>query len=357
VTAEENAEGLVSIRRVFLWINDGCNARCRTCDIWRESPVTRLEVGTVAGWANEWAALGVSRVVVCGEPLLHPQLPQLCGVIRQAGLRVDLLTNGLLLSRRAAEVVSSCDALGVSLDGPQPVHDRVRGRVGAFDRLRAGLEAVRELAPELGVDGRCAVHRLNYEVLRETVTTALDLGLRSISFSATDLSNEEAFRRQGRVTGDYVRGLLIGQAEIDSLVSAVDDLVQDCARHFASGFISDPPDRLRRIVVDYYRGLNGLGPMPVPHCNAPWTSVVIEPDGTARPCFPMPAFGNVLRDTDLRSVIDGEAARALRQSLDVRSEPTCLNCVCQTHIDEAVSDRWANVRSESALRLLVRGTP
>jgi radical SAM protein with 4Fe4S-binding SPASM domain len=270
---------------------------------------------------------------------------------------VDLLTNGLLLSRRAAEVVSSCDALGVSLDGPQRVHDRVRGRVGAFDRLREGLEAVRELAPGLGVDGRCAVHRLNYEVLRETVTTALDLGLRSISFSATDLSNEEAFRRQGRITGDYVRGLLIGQAEIDTLVSAVDDLVQDCARHFESGFISDPPDRLRRNVVDYYRGLNGLGPMPVPHCNAPWTSVVIDPDGTARPCFPMPAFGNVLRDTDLRSVIDGEAARALRQSLDVRSEPTCLNCVCQTHIDEAVSDRWANVRNESALHLLVRGTP
>ena len=94
--------------------------------------------------------------------------------------------------------------------------------------------------------------------------------MRSISFSANDLHNEEAFRRQGRLPEDGSSPLAVRRADLEDLAEQLRLLKRDCAAEFASGFISDPPERLDRIIGDYYRGINGAGPMPAPRCTAPW---------------------------------------------------------------------------------------
>ena len=47
----------------------------------------------------------------------------------------------------AKKIAAGLEELYLSLDGPPPVHDRIRGREGAFDRAVAGVEAL------LGLDG------------------------------------------------------------------------------------------------------------------------------------------------------------------------------------------------------------
>lgn len=345
------------ISRIFLWLNSGCNARCQMCDIWREPPGRQLTVADISRWVPEWTRLAVARVVVCGEPLLHPDLAEICAVIRDHGIRVDLLTNGMLLSRRAHVVARSCDALAVSLDGPPRVHDEVRGRRRAFDRLSAGVRRMHTLAPELGIDARCAVHRLNFRYLRQTVATAHELGLRSISFSGTDLHNEAAFRREGRLADEYYDGLAIRGAELDELAAEVDNIAREYAADFESSFISDSPERLRRILVGYYRGLSGQEPMPVPRCNAPWTSVVLEYDGTLRPCFPMRAYGNLFAADSLHAAVNSDEAVTWRSGLNVQTNPICQGCVCQTDITPETAHAWAIERDQPAIAQLNRTSP
>ena len=65
------------------------------------------------------------------EPLLHPRIDEIVRMIAGRGHHVDLVTNGLLLAEKAAELAAAgIDTIHVSLDGPEEVHDRIRGSRG-----------------------------------------------------------------------------------------------------------------------------------------------------------------------------------------------------------------------------------
>ena len=94
----------------------------------------------------------------------------------------------------------------VSLDGPREIHDLIRNLAGAYDKLAAGVAAVRAAGPEVALSGRCTVQRANHRDLRATVRAAHEIGLDRISFLAADVSSE-AFNRPGgweheRAAGD-----------------------------------------------------------------------------------------------------------------------------------------------------------
>ena len=56
-------------------------------------------------------------------------------------------------------------------------------------------------------------------------------------------------------------------------------------------------------------------------CNAPWTSAVIEADGAVRPCFFHRSIGTLKSGEDLKTILNGPAAREFRSTLDVQSNP------------------------------------
>ena len=65
---------------------------------------------------------------------------------------------------------------------------------------------------------------------------------------------------------------------------------REFAPEFASGFIAEPPAKLRAL-HQYFAALLGQSPLPPVRCNAPRFSAVIETDGTLKPCFFLPAWG------------------------------------------------------------------
>ena len=88
----------MSVRsRIYVEITNRCNLSCVFCHGTRRPPRTMT--------AEEFAFLarrlqGHTRYLyfhVLGEPLLHPQLPQLLRVAGELGFRVCLVTNGTLL--------------------------------------------------------------------------------------------------------------------------------------------------------------------------------------------------------------------------------------------------------------------
>lgn len=318
-----------SISRLMLWMNSGCNARCRMCDIWREKPGHNLTVEEIRAWAPEWRAAGIRTVVVCGESLMHPDVWPVVAAVREEQIAVELLSNGLLLSRHADQVAEYCEVLRVSLDGPELVHNRMRNVPRAYERLHHGLTTLWQRHPGFPVDARCAVHRQNYLHLGETVDAARALGVRSITFSGTDMYNEEAFRRFETIDQQYIESLLIGPDELPALEEQLERLFQEKADDFSSGFIGDSPDRLKDLLLTYYRSLHGLARREI-RCNAPWTSAVLEYDGTVRACFPMAAYGNRKHYASLLETVNSPGALAFRGGLDVTSNPVCQRCVDQS---------------------------
>ena len=309
---------------LILYPHGRCNCRCVMCDIWKSADAREITAEELRRHIADIERLGVEWVVLSGgEPLMHSDLFRLCSMLRPMGIRITLLSSGILLERYAEKIATHIDDVIVSLDGPREIHDMIRRVRGAYGKLEAGVRKIRSFDPTFAIRARCTVQQLNCAHLVETVAAAREIGLGGLSFLAADVTSTAfnravlwSLERQTSVslTLDH---LPILEREIESLVSA-----GECGK-----FVAESAVKLHRI-MERFRAQLGTGEPAAPICNAPWISAVIEADGTIRPCFFQPAIGTLEGGASLADVLNSPRALAFRESLDVPSNPICQRCVC-----------------------------
>lgn len=302
-----------------------CNCRCGMCDIWRTSESRQFTIADLQRHLADLRSLAVEWVVFTGgEALMNVDLFSMARVLRESGVRVTLLTSGLLLGRFARDIVAHIDDVIVSLDGPRGIHDAIRGVIGAFDGIAGGVRMIQSASPGFPVAARCTVQRANHAALLDTARAALSLNLKSISFLAVDVASD-AFRH----TPDAPRAKhLLSAGEIQRLEEEISRLQEDPV----FSIVQETPAKLRRI-VHHFRAAAGEREPEAPLCNAPWVSAVLDHDGAVRPCFFQPPIGNV-KESSLAQAINSESALAFRQSLNVATDPICRRCVCSLYRPE-----------------------
>lgn len=299
-----------------------CNSRCLSCDWWKSSGDDDLSLDEIDGVVAGLASLGTRLVLFSGgEPLLRPEVFDIAERFRRAGMALHLHTSGVLLERCAAKVVAHFERVIVSLDAPSEDDYRAVRGVGALRTLERGVALVRELAPRLPVSARSTLHRWNFRHLPSLVEHARAMSLDGISFLAADLG-ATAFGRPGHNSDT---ALALEREEIVEFADLVERTIVEKADAFADGFIAESPDRLRRL-PQYYGALAGLAPFPPVSCHAPYVSVVIEADGSVRPCFFHRVVGST-RTTSLRDIVRRNLPE-FREGLSVAQNPTCQRCVC-----------------------------
>jgi MoaA/NifB/PqqE/SkfB family radical SAM enzyme len=328
-----SCHGIHQIRTLpilILFPHSRCNCRCLMCDIWKIRQVREITPQDLEPHLESLRALEVRWVVFSGgEPLMHSDLAALAQPLRAEGIRVTLLTAGLLLDRHARLVAECFDDVIVSLDGPPAIHDQIRGVPKAFERLARGVESLRQHRASLPIRARTTIQRANHLHLRHTVRAARNLGLNSVSFLAVDLTSE-SFNRPHGWPVERQGAVSLGEEDVDGLAKEIEALIEDHAVHLASGFIAESPEKLRGIVARFRAHLGQVEPT-APRCNAPWVSAVIEADGVVRPCFFHPAIGST-RDMPLREVLNSPAAMIFREELDIPNNPICQRCVCSLYL-------------------------
>ena len=152
------------IDTVLLKVASRCNINCRYCYVynmgdtgWASQP-KRMTRATLEAVVTSLADLsrsqdgGFAVVLHGGEPLLlgHVKLAFLLSALREglpANYPISIQTNGILISD---EILDACSrhrvTLGISIDGPKPVHDRFRvdhQGVGTFQRVLNGIVKLR----------------------------------------------------------------------------------------------------------------------------------------------------------------------------------------------------------------------
>ena len=296
------------------------------CDIWKNRDSQVFRVSDLKAQLDSIRRLGVRWIVFSGgEPLMNPELPQLCRILSERGIRLTLLSTGLLLKKYAATIAESFDDVIVSLDGPPAVHDAIRRVEGAFVLLQAGVRALREERPDIQITARTTVQKANHACLWETAQCAKAHSFDGISFLAVDVTSM-AFNRTLVWPVSRQAEMCLTISELAVLENEIAKLIRSAEDKFGTGFVSESPAKLRRI-ARHFRVQLGLERPESPLCNAPWVSAVIEADGSVRPCFFHPPMGN-LRGTTLEAIVNGSTAYNFRRNLDIPNNVTCRNCVC-----------------------------
>ena len=131
-------------RRCVFELGYNCNLSCKTCNIWKKefseqrltsAPLTKQDLFNIQ---KRLAQAGIQQITfVGGEPLLFPGIFEHIQNSCDLGMRSAIVTNGTLLTPRMSHklVEAGLHTLIVSIDGPDQIHDNIRGNHGVLSRV------------------------------------------------------------------------------------------------------------------------------------------------------------------------------------------------------------------------------
>ncbi len=143
ITVKENSSP--SLKYLLLHITEKCNLNCRHCYL-GEKRNRDLELEVIQKILKEFGEYGFKLLITGGEPLLHENFWEILAFAKKFPIRVELLTNGTLVTKDIAERLSKyVHCVQISLDGMEEGHEILRGKGTFHDTLKGIKNAKRYL--------------------------------------------------------------------------------------------------------------------------------------------------------------------------------------------------------------------
>ena len=314
-----------SLPIVILYVTEGCNLQCITCSYRRPLP-GELTLAEIEQLAQTLSRFGLKHIVYSGgEPLLRRDLPQICSIFNQIGVRQSLLTNGLLLEKRLPELSGFFSEIIVSIDGPDAeAHNSIRG-IPSFDQIVKGVKFATRTGGHAPVSIRTVVQKRNFRRIPDMVDFAKGMNVSRISFLAADVLSE-SFGRDTRGSVALVSEIALNEDELPEFRNVVEGAIIKYRHEIRNRFISESPGKLRHL-VQYFEALIGKASFPRNDCSAPMISAVITSTGDVQPCYFLPSYGSI-RETPLPKLVNIPRIRTIRRDVRNYTLERCKTCVC-----------------------------
>ncbi len=309
-------------------LTERCNLKCAHCyqsgtckDEVPSSEIKRV-IGEVKEMIDAWEdaydlSFSLSYNITGGEPFLRADLLDVLGEISGTRGDVYLLTNGTLVTSDKAKGLAAHGVRGVqvSIEGPEKIHDQIRGR-GNFSKALRGVEHLLETG--IIVTLNATLSRINGDHLMDFVDLASKLGVQRLGFSRL-------------VPAGRGKGLLAEMLEADE----VKRLYESAFSVHIPGLEIVTGDPIASQAHD--DGAEDLGSTPVGGCAAGVSGLTFLPDGTITPCRRLPVpVGNIRTDALRGLWATSDVLNLLRDRSAYKGR--CGQCA-----------RWANCRGCRAI--------
>jgi MoaA/NifB/PqqE/SkfB family radical SAM enzyme len=270
------------------------------------------------------------------EPLLYRDILSAVGYVKECGLKCSVGTNGFLLPRFAESLVRlGLDELQVSIDGPEEIHDKIRGVPHAYKNAVDGIVAVNRYKKKLGKDLpkiciNTTISEFNFDSLKKTADLALNgFGADNITVTHLNFVSKDMARRQNKgwpnyyVTESCLSVLDLEKIDLDVLFSQLEKIKKD----FSYGHVQVIPD-MSREELDIYYFKHSQPIAGHDRCFVPWLNSQISSNGDVivlTRCFHY-VLGNIYKSS-FNKIWNGKRARDLRKDL-LKSKcfPACTRC-------------------------------
>ncbi len=336
-------------------LTNACNLRCKMCGQPREGheegdpkyapPHFFKETVPIEKYKDILSELKKVRPNLYlwgGEPFMYKDLFELIRFAKKLKFTVQINTNGLYLRKFAQEIVESgLDDLIVSIDGPEEVHDQVRGLKGTFNLLKEGVFAIHEEKKKRGlkypiIRVRGTISPYNFEYIYDLTDISKELGADSLNFNWTWFTTKQTGKAYQKMMKD------VFDTDAYSWIPYETDVILDPERerkydgikqqlvrfqHNDSDIpISMSPYIKPEQVETYYENIYETFGHDT--CYSVYTKSYILPNGDVTPCpdFPDYICGNINTQSFL-DIWNGEWYRKWRIELKKRKLfPSCYRC-------------------------------
>ncbi|MBN1889630.1 MAG: radical SAM protein [Thermoflexales bacterium] len=331
--------------RISLTLTNRCNLKCGMCGQWSEQGYMRERKASLeqemdlADWkriVDELADHSISSVLLRGgEVFLLPYIIELLSYIHDKGMFISIDTNGTQLARYAPDIVRIGKIhLSISVDGPEGIHDAVRGVKGCFKQIQAGaawlgeIEQARQRPISRSIT--FTISRYSYKGLGAMPDIARRLGIKTICivpyYYFPEAVGQQYEKEMKEIFGCEAFSWR-GFHQEDSGVE-VDEFVEGYRTYLATlGEVYSYPYMV--LSEDEYHTWfsDATSPVGPQHCTNVEKLIDIQPNGEANFCvdFPDYAIGNV-RQASIEQIWNGERAERFRQYRRAQPLAVCYRC-------------------------------
>lgn len=285
--------------------------------------------------------------VIGGEPTLYSHFRELLQALGDRKMCFELTTNGLTLAGLAEELVAQDPFIvNISIDGPEEVHDKVRGASGSFRKSVKGIKALvaerhRQQKANPFIILNCTISKVNLDSVDQMIELALDLGVDRIQFlhvvfdakanveqhnalCTPQWAEKHGFKliAPSMPEGEYYENLLTVE-DLSQLQKKLESIRKQARGRIPVGF---QPDLGSDEIYPYYQDLD----YPYPAvCNSLWASQRIMPDGSFSPCLHV-VVGNI-KEQSLKQMWNSPQMWGFRETVSRNLLPACVRCCSRTY--------------------------
>jgi len=334
--------------RIFFALTGRCNLKCSMCpqynnETFQEEVAGRddeANIEELRAIIDDIKSFNPIVTVSGGELFLHKSCLDFLSYIKSNRLLCSIGTNGTLLEKFADVIVEmGIDDVSVSIDGPQEIHDAIRGVPGTYSRAVRGIERVMDAKAKRGVTTPkitviFTITPTNYKHLPEIVSIMESIGIDTLRIGHLNFLSQEAYDAQTDLTGKlfgvdqdtswagYVRQL--DGFDADWLADTIERIRNDTGRDMQITFFPDFP---KDEIPQYYSDKPFQSRSFKNACMVPWDMAVIGPSAEVIIC-PNYEIGN-LRDQKFRELWNNERAKLFRRTIrKAKQFPVCSRGCC-----------------------------
>lgn len=318
-----------------------CNCRCQMCPLYHNKEIAQKqeERKNEELPCSEWKKIiqnlrlaGLEHLhFLGGEPFLKEGFIDILSFAKKLGMRISITTNGSLIRGETAQhlIALSIDRIGISLDGPREIHNRIRQN-DVFDSVLQGIDFInlekkkqKSKTPEITLC--CTISKLNQSSLAELVKIAAEKKV-PINYNRCSYTTEEMLLKAHRLCP--TEGVKNENQNLPAAVKNIDveilyeelKKIKKNAKSLGVNYSIDMATK-KDIINSFDDKFSFCN-----KCFLPWHRMQINPFGIVYPCSLNINMGNLTKES-LPSIWNGLKYVDLRQRLKkIGLYPSCKKC-------------------------------
>jgi radical SAM protein with 4Fe4S-binding SPASM domain len=331
---------------IVLGVNNVCNLHCKMCDVGTKTLETNFAQNLVGTHPLNMPLDLIKNIIdqmalhypkaklgyAFTEPLVYPHLEASLKYASKRNIKTTITTNALTLKQNAKKLVdANLEELYISLDGPEEIHNEIRGHKKSFQKAVEGIEEIFKLNPKQSVSIFCVITEWNIGHLNKFVAFFKDFPLKEIGFMHTNFTPQSVadnhnmiWETKYKATASNVEEININNYDLDLLWEEINEI-----KHSDNTFsISFSPEIVNKEKLNefYLKPEKIIGK----RCNDIFSNIMIKSDGSVIPshgrCYNL-NLGNIYNNS-LKEIWNTSKLKEFRSDLIKNNGllPACSRC-------------------------------
>ncbi len=331
---------------IVLGVNNVCNLHCKMCDVGTknlDSNFAQNLVGThpinmpkelITKIIDQLARFYPKTKLGYGftEPLVYPLLVESLAYANTKNLFTSVTTNALTLKHKAKQLIDAgLNEIYISLDGPQDIHNDIRGHKKSFQKAIEGIEELLKYNDRPTISVFCVITEWNIGHLHEFSNFFKPYPLKQLGFMHTNFTPPEiaalhntTWHELYPATDSNIDEINMDNMDLDTLwdeINAINKTLYDFPVSFSPNI-----DSKEQLLTFYQNPEKQVGK----RCNDIFNNIMIKSDGSVIPahgrCYNL-NIGNIY-EKDLKAIWHSSVLSKFRKDLQNAGGlfPACSRC-------------------------------